>query len=99
MQARGALHALAWTPDGRRLLTGAASGSFSLWDGASFNFETMLQVRSVVAPCADPWVCAPCVPRAVQAAALLQLEVCHCWSADDRSVGALQGTERLVLIL
>ena len=48
VQARGALHALAWTPDGRRLLTGAASGSFSLWDGASFNFETMLQVCSAL---------------------------------------------------
>ena len=54
-QARGALHALAWTPEGRRLLTGAASGAFSLWDGSSFQFETMLQVRALPAlRCAGP---------------------------------------------
>lgn len=36
---------LAWTPEGRRLITGASSGEFTLWNGLTFNFETILQVR------------------------------------------------------
>lgn len=35
---------LAWTPEGRRLVTGASSGEFTLWNGLTFNFETILQV-------------------------------------------------------
>lgn len=35
---------LKWTPDGRRLITGASSGEFTLWNGLTFNFETILQV-------------------------------------------------------
>ena len=34
-----------WTPDGRRLVTGAASGEFTLWNGMAFNFETILQAH------------------------------------------------------
>jgi polyadenylation factor subunit 2 len=37
---------LAWTPEGRRLITGASSGEFTLWNGLTFNFETILQVSS-----------------------------------------------------
>lgn len=33
-----------WTPEGRRLITGASSGEFTLWNGLTFNFETILQV-------------------------------------------------------
>lgn len=36
---------LAWTPEGRRLVTGASSGEFTLWNGLTFNFETILQVK------------------------------------------------------
>lgn len=36
---------LAWTPEGRRLITGASSGEFTLWNGLTFNFETILQVK------------------------------------------------------
>jgi polyadenylation factor subunit 2 len=36
---------LAWTPEGRRLVTGASSGEFTLWNGLTFNFETILQVH------------------------------------------------------
>jgi len=36
-----------WTPEGRRLITGASSGEFTLWNGFTFNFETILQVHSV----------------------------------------------------
>ncbi|KAI0978422.1 hypothetical protein GJ496_001571 [Pomphorhynchus laevis] len=34
-----------WTPDGRRLITGASSGEFTLWNGLTFNFETILQAH------------------------------------------------------
>jgi len=33
-----------WTPEGRRLVTGASSGEFTLWHGLTFSFETILQV-------------------------------------------------------
>lgn len=35
-----------WTPEGRRLVTGASSGEFTLWNGLTFNFETILQVNA-----------------------------------------------------
>ncbi|KYN00307.1 WD repeat-containing protein 33 [Cyphomyrmex costatus] len=35
---------MAWTPEGRRLVTGASSGEFTLWNGLTFNFETILQI-------------------------------------------------------
>lgn len=34
-----------WTPEGRRLITGSSSGEFTLWNGLTFNFETILQVK------------------------------------------------------
>ncbi|NXP28763.1 WDR33 protein, partial [Scytalopus superciliaris] len=34
-----------WTPEGRRLVTGASSGEFTLWNGLTFNFETILQAH------------------------------------------------------
>jgi WD40 repeat protein len=37
---------LQWTPDGRRLITGASSGEFTLWNGLTFNFETILQAHN-----------------------------------------------------
>jgi len=39
---------MAWTPEGRRLVTGASSGEFTLWNGLTFNFETILQVYFVM---------------------------------------------------
>lgn len=36
-----------WVPDGRRLITGAASGEFTLWNGINLNFESILQVIMV----------------------------------------------------
>jgi len=35
-----------WTPEGRRLITGITSGEFTLWNGLTFNFETILQAHS-----------------------------------------------------
>lgn len=42
---RSPVFALRWTPEGRRLVTGSSSGQFTLWNGFTFNFETILQVR------------------------------------------------------
>eukprot|EP00794_Sanderia_malayensis_P015183 gene15183-16745_t len=39
------LFTLSWTPEGRRLITGASSGEFTLWGGLTFNFETVLQAH------------------------------------------------------
>lgn len=38
------VYSLCWTPEGKRLITGASSGEFTLWNGTAFNFETILQV-------------------------------------------------------
>ncbi|KAJ3034198.1 hypothetical protein HDV00_005368 [Rhizophlyctis rosea] len=50
-----------WTPEGRRLITGASSGEFTLWNGLTFNFETILQahdkaVRTMVWSHNDTWM-------------------------------------------
>lgn len=37
------IYSLCWTPEGKRLITGASSGEFTLWNGTAFNFETILQ--------------------------------------------------------
>lgn len=42
---------MAWTPEGRRLVTGASSGEFTLWNGLTFNFETILQVYYIYYTC------------------------------------------------
>jgi len=52
---------MAWTPEGRRLVTGASSGEFTLWNGLTFNFETILQahdspVRCMVWSHNDNWM-------------------------------------------
>lgn len=50
-----------WTPEGRRLVTGASSGEFTLWNGLTFNFETILQahdsaVRTMIWTHHDLWM-------------------------------------------
>lgn len=50
-----------WTPDGRRLITGSSSGEFTLWNGLTFNFETILQahnsaVRSMIWSRNEQWM-------------------------------------------
>lgn len=39
------LGAIQWTPEARRILTGSTSGEFTLWNGLTFNFETILQAH------------------------------------------------------
>ena len=42
-KVRCPVNVVRWMPDGRRLLTGSTSGEFTLWNGLTFNFETILQ--------------------------------------------------------
>ncbi|KAK0548916.1 pre-mRNA cleavage and polyadenylation factor (CPF) complex subunit [Tilletia horrida] len=42
---RCAVNVARWMPDGRRVLTGSSSGEFTLWNGFTFNFETILQAH------------------------------------------------------
>ncbi|KAI0062055.1 WD40 repeat-like protein [Artomyces pyxidatus] len=39
------VNTVVWTPEGRRVLTGSTSGEFTLWNGLTFNFETILQAH------------------------------------------------------
>ncbi|KAH9914469.1 WD40 repeat-like protein [Fomitopsis serialis] len=39
------VNCVTWTPEGRRVLTGSTSGEFTLWNGLTFNFETILQAH------------------------------------------------------
>ncbi|KAH6582238.1 hypothetical protein BASA50_008024 [Batrachochytrium salamandrivorans] len=55
------INAVRWTPEGRRLITGASSGEFTLWNGLTFNFETILQahdsaIRSIKWSHNDTWM-------------------------------------------
>lgn len=40
-----------WTPEGRRILTGAMSGEFTLWHGMTFNFEMLMQAHENAVRC------------------------------------------------
>lgn len=60
-KVRCPIFCVAWTPEGRRLITGASSGEFTLWNGLTFNFETILQahdaaVRSMIWSHNDQWM-------------------------------------------
>lgn len=44
-KVRCPIHVVSWTPEGRRLLTGASTGEFTLWNGMAFNFETIQQAH------------------------------------------------------
>ena len=44
-QVKCPIFSLKWTPEGRRLITGASTGEFTLWNGLTFNFETILQAH------------------------------------------------------
>lgn len=39
------INKLIWTPDGRRLITGASTGEFTVWNAMGFNFETITQAH------------------------------------------------------
>ncbi|KAJ2724844.1 WD repeat-containing protein 33 [Coemansia sp. Benny D115] len=39
------INVIRWTPEGRRLITGSSRGELTLWNGLTFNFETILQAH------------------------------------------------------
>lgn len=55
---RTSVNSLAWTPEGRRCITGTQSGEFTLWNGTQFNFETIIQVdeRLDTSVSSAPWL-------------------------------------------
>ncbi|PNS17449.1 Polyadenylation factor subunit 2 [Sphaceloma murrayae] len=58
---RHPVNVVKWTPDGRRVLTGSTSGEFTLWNGISWNFETIMQahdnaIRAVAWSHSDDWL-------------------------------------------
>ncbi|KAJ9665767.1 pre-mRNA cleavage and polyadenylation factor (CPF) complex subunit [Coniosporium apollinis] len=58
---RHPIQVVRWTPEGRRVLTGATSGEFTLWNGTGFNFETISQahdgaVRAAKYSHSDDWL-------------------------------------------
>ncbi|KAF9762551.1 Flowering time control protein FY [Nosema granulosis] len=44
-KVKSPVHVVRWTPDGRRCMSGTATGEFSLWNGYGYNFETILQAH------------------------------------------------------
>ncbi|KAH8929397.1 WD40 repeat-like protein [Atractiella rhizophila] len=44
-KVRCPVNVVRWTPEGRRILTGLTSGEFTLWNGLTFNFESLLQAH------------------------------------------------------
>ena len=42
---RATVNCAVFTPEGRRCLTANLRGQFTLWNGSSFNFETILQAH------------------------------------------------------
>lgn len=50
-----------WTPEGRRIITGSMSGEFTLWNGMTFNFESIMQahedaIRAITHSHSDDWL-------------------------------------------
>ena len=50
---RTGVNAVLFMPDGRRLLTCSQNGEFTMWNGMSFNFETILQAHNCAIRAAD----------------------------------------------
>jgi len=44
-KTRSSVNVASWTPDGRRCITGTQAGEFCLWDGQTFQFETIIQAH------------------------------------------------------
>ena len=48
---RTAIHCCGFSPDNKRLVTGAASGELTLWNAQTFNFETILAAHDDAVRC------------------------------------------------
>ncbi|GMM28095.1 cleavage polyadenylation factor subunit [Martiniozyma asiatica (nom. inval.)] len=44
-KSKHAIHAIKWTPDARRVLVSSYSGEFTVWNGLTFNFESIMQAH------------------------------------------------------
>lgn len=44
-KVKHSINAVKWTPEGRRLLVASHSGEFTIWNGMTFNFETIMQAH------------------------------------------------------
>ncbi|VEU22551.1 DEKNAAC103676 [Brettanomyces naardenensis] len=44
-KAKHAIHAIKWTPDAKRVLVSSYSGEFTVWNGLTFNFESIMQAH------------------------------------------------------
>ncbi|WFD28412.1 pre-mRNA cleavage and polyadenylation factor (CPF) complex subunit [Malassezia nana] len=44
-KVRCPVNVVRWLPEGRRLVTGSTSGEFTLWNGLTFHFESILQAH------------------------------------------------------
>ena len=44
-KVRHAINTVKWTPEGRRLVVASHSGEFTIWNGMTFNFETIMQAH------------------------------------------------------
>lgn len=44
-KARHLINAVKWTPEGRRLVVASHLGEFTIWNGMTFNFETIMQAH------------------------------------------------------
>lgn len=46
-KSKHVIHAVKWTPDARRVLVSSYSGEFTLWNGLTFGFESIMQAHDV----------------------------------------------------
>lgn len=46
-KARHAINTIKWTPEGRRLISANYAGELTLWNGMTFNFETIMQAHDL----------------------------------------------------
>lgn len=46
-KARHSINTVKWTPEGRRVVVASHSGEFTIWNGMTFNFETIMQAHDL----------------------------------------------------
>lgn len=46
-KAKHSINTVKWTPEGRRLVVASHSGEFTIWNGMTFNFETIMQAHDL----------------------------------------------------
>ncbi|ODV81343.1 polyadenylation factor subunit 2 [Suhomyces tanzawaensis NRRL Y-17324] len=46
-KVKHSINTVKWTPEGRRLVVASHSGEFTIWNGMTFNFETIMQAHDL----------------------------------------------------